>query len=121
MFVLFNIALVFGAAYLGGRGGAHYKTRQTKSWLLKPVDPLRRALKSGSTRIYIVRSWPEQGWLRPTSVTRYALEEPSSGRRYGYASVEGLLEGLSAHLGKAQGMPEEAEETEFSGLPVLAF
>ncbi len=120
MLMLCNIALVCGAAYLGVRGVTHLRDRQKKSWLLKPGDHLKRDLKPGSTRVYIVRSWQERGWLKTSSVTRYALEEPSTGRRYGFISSEALLEGLSADLAKAQAMQEEADEAAVTAVPAFA-
>ncbi len=121
IFMLCHIALVLGAVYLGSQGITHYRARQNKSWLLKPSDHLKRDLKPGSTRVYIVRTWQERGWLNNSAVTRYALEEPSTGRRYGFASSEALLEGLSADLARVRAMQEQAEQSDFAAVPAPAF
>jgi hypothetical protein len=121
MFMLCNIALVCGAAYLGVQGLSRYRARRHQSWLLKPSNHLKRDLKPGSTRIYIVRTWQERGWLSTSSVTRYALEEPATGRRYGFASSEALLGGISTEMAKAQAMQEqEAEQSDLGTVPALA-
>jgi len=120
MFILCNIALAFGAAFFGVQGFAHYRAKQNQSWLLKPSDHLKRDLKPGSTRVYIVRTWQEQGLLRISVVDRYALEEPATGRRYGFANAEALLEGLSTELTKAQAMQAQADQTDFVAVPALA-
>lgn len=121
MFILCNIVLVCGAAYLGVQGLSRYRARRNQSWLLKPSDHLKRDLKPGSTRVYIVRTWQERGWLRTSSVTRYALEEPATGRRYGFASAEALLEGVARELEKVQAMQEqEAAPTDAGAVPALA-
>ncbi len=124
MFMLCNIALVCGAAYVGVQGLTHYRARQNKSWLLKPSDHLKRDLKSGSTRLYIVRTWQERSWLSTSTVTRYALEEPSTGKRYGFADAEALLEGLSTEMARVQAMQdamqEQAEQTDFDAAPAFA-
>ncbi|ETW99600.1 MAG: hypothetical protein ETSY1_14410 [Candidatus Entotheonella factor] len=119
--MLCHIALVLGVAYLGSQGVSHYRARQNKSWLLKPSDHLKRDLKPGSTRVYIVRTWQERSWLNNSAVTRYALEEPSTGRRYGFASAEALLEGLSADLARVQAMREQTEQSDFTAAAVPAF
>ncbi|MDH3602588.1 MAG: hypothetical protein OEU26_23490, partial [Candidatus Tectomicrobia bacterium] len=50
------------------------------------------------TRIYIVRAWKEQARKDNQTVTRYALEIPGTGQRWGYASAESLLDSLSMKL-----------------------
>lgn len=118
--LLCDIALVCGAAYLGGWGVARYRARQRQSWLLDPSEHLKRDLKPGSTRIYVVRSWQERRWLSTSTVTRYALEEPAAGRRYGFASADALLDGLSAELAKAQAMQEQADPAAFATASAFA-
>ena len=120
MFLFCNIALACGAAYLGVQGLAHFRSRQNKSWLLNPSDHLKRDLKPGSTRVYIVRTWQERSWLKTSAVTRYALEDPSTGRRYGFANAEALSEALASELAKVQAMEDQVEQADFVAVPAMA-
>jgi hypothetical protein len=57
-------------------------------------------------RTYMLTLWEERG--RETSapvVWRFRLEDPRTGKRRGFATVEGLVAALEEEMGEARGGP----------------
>ena len=95
-----SIGLTGVTCYVGYQFFIKQRAKKNTSWLRPPYDGTNRAVFVPSTRVYIVRSWTEQTQQDHQTVVRYALEFPATGRRYGFASAELLLDALSGELGK---------------------
>ena len=102
MISLVDVILVCGAFYVGIQTLVNRSSKKKNLWLAKPGSPIQKVCLPFSTRIYIIRCWKERTWQGHESVMRYALEDPASGRRYGYTTAETLLKTLSMELTSTQ-------------------
>ena len=111
MLSLVNAVLVCGIFYVGIYTVVNRSPKKKNLWLVKPGSPTQKVFLPFSTRIYIIRCWKERTQRGRESVMRYTLEDPASGRRYGYTTPEALLQTLAVELTSAQETQPQAVHT----------
>ena len=102
MISLVNTILACGIFYVGMHSLVSRSAKKKNLWLAKPGSSTQKVFLPFSTRIYIIRCWKERTQRGRESVMRYTLEDPASGRRYGYTTPEALLQTLAAELTSTQ-------------------
>lgn len=110
--------LACGTLYVGFQATVKRKSKKNALWLTNSNCPAERSLSPLSTHIYIVRCWKEQTQYDDPNATRYSLEVPTTGRRYGYANAEELLEVLTRQLANS---PYAAAGVHSNGQPTASY
>ncbi len=59
---------------------------------------------------YLLRFWKEQDWKTETYSWRFSLENPRTGQRQGFASLEALVSFVQATMASAQADQRETAE-----------
>jgi hypothetical protein len=98
--LLLDLFVLGGICYAGSHILLKCQRKQKALWLSTPKNRIARSPKSLSTRVYIVRCWQERLRSDGHSVTRYSLDIPTTGERYGYANATLLLDKLTTVLTK---------------------
>lgn len=56
---------------------------------------------------YLLRFWEERGEEPPAAVWRFSLEDPLTDQRYGFASLEALLDWIKAKMTVSQSLASD--------------
>ncbi len=118
MVLVVYLFLACGTPYVGFHATVKRKSKKNALWLTNSHCPAERALSPLSTHIYIVRCWKEQTQCDDPNATRYSLEVPTTGQRYGYANAEELLEVLTKKLASS---PHAAAGGHSNGQPTASY
>ena len=112
MIPLVDFMLLCGVCYVGMQAFGKRSAKKNASWLVQPVrSPAPPGRLPFSTRLYIIRCWNERTRQGNPDVMRYTLEDPASGRRYGYSTAEALIHTLLLELTNAPEEPRAPEPT----------
>jgi hypothetical protein len=59
-------------------------------------------------KVYVIRCWQEQNSSASTTISRFTLELPGSGQRFGFTSSKALIDEVGRRL--AENLAEESDE-----------
>ena len=120
MALLIQAGIACGLGYVGAKIFIKRREKHRACWLAKTDEVQTHVPFPRSTYTYIVRCWHEQTGRADHRVVRYAVQNPATGQRHGYTSLEALFEGLAKEFDHIQqalpGVPPAAllEEAEVS-------
>lgn len=93
-----HVILACGIVYAGAKLVASHRVTTGRSWLAAATPPRPQSVRSVSTRLWIIRAWPESQSRAHETVFRYTLDNPTAETRRGYVEVDALLEQLKIEL-----------------------